>query len=98
MYKGTERSTVNLRLQQILNTTNIEYVEIVKDIYLSERTTNWNLHLVAVGNMLNLVAAAGHVSYATSAALFLPNHPSVYQYFEQVLCEEVVDIGQVCGY
>lgn len=87
MYKSmlAERSpTAKLWLQYI------EYMEILKLFIWSERTANWNLHLVAVGKMLNLFAATGHVNYAKSARLYLQqmrelptDHPSVYQYFEQ---------------
>jgi len=37
----------------------------------SERTANWNLHLVAVGKRWNLFAATGHINYAKSAWLYL---------------------------
>ena len=39
----------------------IEYIETLKLFILSERTANWNLHLIAVGKMLNLFAATGYV-------------------------------------
>ena len=42
----------------------IEYVETLKLFIRSERTGNWNLHLLAVEKMLNLFAATGHIHYA----------------------------------
>lgn len=68
----------------------IEYVETLKLFIWSERTANWHLHLVAVGKMLNLFAATGHINYAKSSRLYLQqmhnlptDHPSLYQCFEQ---------------
>ena len=49
----------------------IEYVETLKMFIRAERTGNWCLHLVAVGKMLNLFAATGHINYAKSARLYL---------------------------
>ena len=49
----------------------IEYVEILKLFIHGERTGNWNMHLVAVGKMLNLFAATGHINYAKSSRLYL---------------------------
>ena len=66
----------------------IEYVEIVKLFIRAERTGNWNLHLVAVGNMMNLFAATGHINCAKSSRLYLQlmlelptNHPWLYECF-----------------
>ena len=66
----------------------IEYVETLKMFIRAERTGNWCLHLVAVGKMLNLFAATGHINYAKSARLYLqvmfelPTcHPWLYQCF-----------------
>ena len=52
----------------------IQYMDQVDTIKLftrAERTGNWNLHLVAVGKMLNLFAASGHHNYAKSGRLYL---------------------------
>lgn len=49
----------------------IEYVETLKLFIRAERTGNWNLHLVAVEEMLNLFAATGHINYAKSSRLYL---------------------------
>ena len=48
-----------------------EYVETVKLFIRAERTGNWNLHLIAVGKMMNLFAATGHINYAKSSRLYL---------------------------
>ena len=51
-YKGSlgkTSQTAKLWLQYI------EYVETVKLFIRAERTGNWNLHLIAVGNMMNLL-------------------------------------------
>ncbi len=45
----------------------LEYVENLKLFIRAERTGNWNLHLVAVGQMMNLFAATGHINYAKSS-------------------------------
>ena len=45
----------------------IEYVETLKVFIRAERTGDWNLHLIAVTQMLNLFT--GHINYATSASL-----------------------------
>ena len=49
----------------------IEYVETVKLFIQAERIGNWNLHLIAVGKMMNLFAATGHINYAKSSRLYL---------------------------
>ena len=61
---------------------------VVKNFIRAERTSDWNLHLVSVSQMLNLFAAAGHRNYAKSARLYLqlmmdlPNeHPWLYEQF-----------------
>ena len=66
----------------------IKYVETLKLFIRAERTGNWNLHLVAVGEMMNLFAATGHVNYAKSSRLYLQlmrelptNYPWLYQCF-----------------
>lgn len=49
----------------------IEYVVTSKLFIQAERTGNWNLHLVAVGQMMNLFAATGLINYAKSSRLYL---------------------------
>ena len=68
----------------------IEYVEILKLLILAERTCNWNLHLLAVGKMMNLFAAAGHINYAKTSRLYLQlvrelptDHPWLYRCFTE---------------
>ena len=66
----------------------VEYIETLKVFIRAERLGNWNLHLIAVANMINLFAATGHINYAKSSRLYLqlmqqlPNdHPWLYQCF-----------------
>ncbi len=54
------------------------------------RTGNWSLHLVAVGKMVNLFSATGHINYAKSSRLYLQlmselptDHPWLYQCFSK---------------
>ena len=49
----------------------IEYVDTIKLLICAETTRDWNLHLLAVGKMLNLFVATGHFNYAKSASLYL---------------------------
>ena len=37
----------------------------------AERVGNWNMHIIAVGRMLNFFAATGHFNYAKSARMHL---------------------------
>ncbi len=48
----------------------LDYITVIKDFIMSERTGNWEGHLSAVGKLLNLIAATGHVNYAKSARLY----------------------------
>ena len=71
--------TVKLWLQDI------DYVELLKLYIRAERTGNWELHLVAVKRMINLLAATEHMNYAKSARLYLQfmvdlpkEHPWLY--------------------
>ena len=66
----------------------MDYVDVIKMFIFAERTSDWQLHLLAVTNMLNLFAATGHIHYAKSARLYvqemrkLPEtHPWLYQQF-----------------
>ena len=49
----------------------LNYIEVIKCFIRAERTVNWNLHLVAVGQLINLFVATGHINYAKSARLYL---------------------------
>ena len=68
----------------------IDYISIVKQFILAERTGNWHLHLTSVSNMLNLFAATGRLNYAKSARLYLQSmvdlpdsHPWLYEMYSQ---------------
>ena len=37
----------------------------------AERIGSWNLHLLAIGKMMNLLAAKGHINYAKSSRLYI---------------------------
>ncbi len=63
-------------------------METLKLFIRAERTGNWSLHLVVVGEMLNLFAATGHINYAKSSRLYLQlmrelptDHPWLYECF-----------------
>ena len=49
----------------------LECVETLKIFIRAERTGDWNLQLIAIGKMLNLFAATGHINYAKSLQLYL---------------------------
>ena len=49
----------------------LEYISILKLFIYAERTGNWNLHLLANSQMLNLFSATGHWNYAKSSRLYL---------------------------
>ena len=49
----------------------IRCIDTVKLFIAAERTGNWQNHLAATVEMLNLFAATGHINYAKSARLFL---------------------------
>ena len=49
----------------------MNYICIVKAFVFAERTSNGELHLDVLSEMLNLFAAAGHINYAKSARLYL---------------------------
>ena len=64
------------------------HIDTIKMFIRAERTGNWNLHLVLLERMLNLLAATGHNNYAKSARLYLqlmhelPNtHPWLHTQF-----------------
>ena len=62
--KGKSR-TANLWLQYM------EYISILKQYVLAERTSNWYLHIQSMKSMLNLFAASGHIHYARSARIYI---------------------------
>ena len=45
----------------------LEYVDTLKMFIRAERIGDWNLHLIAIGKMLSLFAATGHINYAKSS-------------------------------
>jgi len=49
----------------------IYYIDVCKMCIVDERTGNWHLHLQAVHDMLNLLAATGHTHYSKCARLYL---------------------------
>eukprot|EP00111_Clytia_hemisphaerica_P013776 TCONS_00040538-protein len=49
----------------------IDYVNIIKDFIIAERTSDWQLHLTTLSKMLNLLAATGHIHYARSARMYI---------------------------
>ena len=66
----------------------IYYINIVKLFIFAERTSNWELHLHVVSQMLNLFAATGHNNYAKYARLYLQdmkdlpvNYPWLHEQF-----------------
>ena len=42
----------------------VQYISIVKEYILSERTCNWSLDLHTVQKLMNLFAVSGHINYA----------------------------------
>ena len=61
------------------------YVDVVKQFICAEHISDWELHLNAIGKMLNLFAATGHIHYTKSARLYLQmmlklpeDHPWLY--------------------
>ena len=62
--KGKSR-TAKLWLQYI------DYISILKQYILAERTSNWHLHIQSMKSMLNLFAASGHINYARSARIYI---------------------------
>ena len=51
--------------------TYIDYIDTLKLFIRAERVGNWNMHIIAVGRMLNLFAATGYFNYAKSARMHL---------------------------
>ena len=69
----------------------LEYVDTPKIFIRAERIGDWNLHLIAIGKMLNLFAATGHINYAKSFQLYLQlmmQLPSDYLWLYQCFIEE----------
>ena len=68
----------------------IDQVDTIKLFIRAERTGDWNFHLIAVGKMLNIIAASGHHNYAKSAQLYLQmmhdlpkSHPWLFECFNK---------------
>jgi hypothetical protein len=74
----------------------MDCVVTVKLFLRAERTGDWNLHLIAVERMLNVLAATGHNHYAKCARLYLQlmhdlptSHPWLYEKFVNDNCHSV---------
>ena len=77
-YLSNASRTAKLRFQYL------HYISVLKLFVRAERTGNWNMHLVATLQMLNLFAATGHKNYAQSSRLMndLPeSHPWLFNQF-----------------
>ena len=66
----------------------MDYIDTLKLFTRAGRAGNWNMHIIAVGRMLNLFAATGHLNYAKSARIYLQlmlelpaGHPWLYEQF-----------------
>ena len=57
----------------------IDYIAIIKEFLLAERTFNWMLHLHASKKMINLFAATGHGNYAKSTQIYVQEMLSLSQ-------------------
>ena len=49
----------------------MEYVGILKQYVLAEKTSNRYLHIQSMKSILNLFAASGHIHYAKSALIYI---------------------------
>ena len=70
----------------------LEYVDTLKIFIRAKRIGDWNLHLIAIGKMLNLFAAIGHINYAKSSRLYLQlmmQLPSDYPWLYQCFIERI---------
>ena len=81
-YLSNASRTAKLWLQYL------HYISVLKLFIRAERTGNWNMHLVATSQMLNLFAATGHNNYAKSSRLYLQlmndlpkSHPWLFNQF-----------------
>ena len=64
MQELRERSrTAKLWLQYL------HHIQVLKKFIITERTSNWSLHLHSTTDILNLFAASGHLNYAKRARL-----------------------------
>lgn len=66
----------------------LKMIAIIRKFIMSERTSNWELHLDAMHEMLRFLAAAGHSLYTKSVHIYLQKmcnlrntSPTVYDYF-----------------
>ena len=57
----------------------IDYIDIVKEFVLAERTCNWILHLHAAKKMINLFVATDHRNYAKSTRIYVQEMLSLLQ-------------------
>ena len=49
----------------------IDYVKIVKEFIVAERSCNWYLHIQTISKMQNLFAATGHRNYAKCTRIYV---------------------------
>ena len=68
----------------------LDYVEKAKQFIRAARTSDWELHLLSISKMLNLLSATGHIHYAKSARIYLQimqnlenTHPWLFKKFAQ---------------
>ena len=70
----------------------MDMVDILRKFIRTERTGNWDLHILVVSEMLPYLVASGINNYTKSSLIYLQRmshlqdeHPEVYQHFQASL-------------
>ena len=50
--------------------TYLDYINVLKQFIMTERTSNWSLHIQSTLDMLNLFAVTGHINYTKCARFY----------------------------
>ena len=49
----------------------VDYINVLKQFIVAERTSNWSLHIQSTLDMLNLFAPTGHINYTKCARFYV---------------------------
>ena len=85
----------------------MDYIYTLKLFVSAERVGNCNMHIIAVGRLLNLFAATGHFNSAKSAGMYLQlmlelpaGHPGCMNNLQSMVITQNVKVivtGPACG-
>ncbi len=107
-WKTSNVSKRSAQEQEKVWLTYMDYIDTLKFFIRAKRVGNWNMHIIAVCRMRNLLAATGYFNYAKSARMYLQlmlelpaGHPGCTNNLQSMVITQSVKVivtGPACGH